>query len=154
MYKLNDKKRMNYLTFLKEQFQITKDALYNEEKNKINKTLHQTLKYYEEQNIAYDIFVGYYDYDGMNLDKHINGNGADGEMIDDGYDFVDYLKDYYDDLDFSAMVQLQVRFDDYDKETLFIEYNGYELFYYIEETTSLLDAIKLLEKDFDERGEE
>ena len=134
-------------------FHDIKEALYEQEKKQVNKLLHQALKDYEEQNIAYDIFVGYYDYDGMNIDKHINGNGADGEMIDNGYDFVEYLKNYYDNLDFSAMVQLQVRFDDLEKETLYIEYNGYELFYYIEETTSLYQGLKTLEKDFDERGE-
>jgi hypothetical protein len=147
--------KLNYeqMTFLKEQFYNLKNEIYKQEKKQINEMLHQALKDYEEKNIAYDIFVGYYDYDGMNLDKHINGNGADGEMIDNGFDFVDYLKDYYDDLDFSAMVQLQVRFDDLEKETLYIEYNGYELFYYIEETTSLYQGLKTLEKDFDERGE-
>ena len=148
-----NKSNKEEIRFLKQQFYNLKKEIYKQEKKHINEMLHQALKDYEEQNIAYDIFVGYYDYDGMSLDRQINGDGEYGEMIDDGFDFVDYLKDYYDNLDFSAMVQLQVRFDDWQKETLYIEYNGYELFYYIEETTSLYQGLKTLEKDFDERGE-
>lgn len=114
-------------------FHQIKEEVFEQESKKINKLIHDALKEYERLNVPYDLFVGYYDYDGMNLDKHINGNGVDGEMIDDGYDFVDYLKNYYDDLDFTAMVQLQIRFEDGEhSDTQWVEYNGYELFYDIQ----------------------
>jgi len=113
-------------------FHQIKEEVFEQESDKINKLIHSALKEYDRLNVSYDLFVGYYDYDGVNTDKHINGNGEDGEMIDDGYDFVEYLKNYYDDLDFTAMVILEIRFEDGEhSDTQWVEYNGYELFYYV-----------------------
>lgn len=149
------KKTDTILQLKQELFENAKNMLYEEQSKQINKLIHNALKEYERLNVPYELFVGYYDYDGMNLDKQINNDGEDGEMIDDNFDFVDYLQCYYEDLDFLAMVQLQIRFEDGEhSDTQWVEYNGYELFYYIEETTNLYDGIRLLEKDFDERGKE
>ena len=127
-------------------FYTVKEELFNEQSSVINEWFHSELKKLDNYNIPYDIFIGYYDYDGFNIDRQINDNSIGGVDIDDGFDFVDYLIDYSDNLDYMAVCQLQVRLDIENvnldnlqndsvlKEivttgVIFIEYNGYELFY-------------------------
>lgn len=127
-------------------FDTVRVELYKEQSVVINEWFHGELKKLDKYNIPYDIFIGYYDYDGFNIDRQINDNDIGGVMIDDGFDFVEYLEYYYDDLEYSAVCQLQVRIDIQNvnldnlqndsvlKEivttgSIFIEYNGYELFY-------------------------
>lgn len=116
---------------LEKQFMEAKDKLLEQQELEINEWLHKELIELENKNISYEIMIGSYDYDGFNIDRSINND--QGVMIDNGFNFVDYLKNYYDRLDYSAVCQLQIRVDDNnDKpnmDIMYIEYNGYELFY-------------------------
>lgn len=114
---------------LQKVFNVIKETLYNEQSEVINKEFHAELKELDNNNVTYDIFIGWYDYDGFNIDRQLNNYSSGGIDIDDGFDFVDYLKDYYDNLDYGAVCQLQVRADNDTMDTIYIEYNGYELFY-------------------------
>ena len=121
---------------LQKVFNVIKETLYNEQSEVINKEFHAELKELDNNNVSYDIFIGWYDYDGFNMDRQLNnysnpcsiirGGGID---IDDGFNFVDYLKGYYDNLDYGAVCQLQVQVDNENMDMIYIEYNGYELFY-------------------------
>jgi hypothetical protein len=110
-------------------FNVVKEELYEEQSDIINKEFHTELKELDNNNVSYDIFIGWYDYDGFNIDRQLNNYSNGGIDIDDGFDFVEYLKDYYDNLDYGAVCQLQVRADNDNMDTIYIEYNGYELFY-------------------------
>lgn len=116
---------------LEKQFMEAKDKLLEKQELEINEWLHKELIELENKNISYEIMIGSYDYDGFNIDRSINND--QGVMIDNGFNFVDYLKNYCDRLDYSAVCQLQIRVDDNDDkpnmDIMYIEYNGYELFY-------------------------
>lgn len=131
---------------LEKVFYTVKEELFNEQSAVINEWFHSELKTLDEYNIPYDIFIGWYDYDGFNIDRQLNNYSSGGVDIDDGFDFVDYLKDYYDNLDYGAVCQLQARIDIENVNldnlqddsvlkkivttaVIYIEYNGYELFY-------------------------
>lgn len=130
---------IRYMTGLNKIFSMVKNEYYNEQRIIINEWFHSKLKMLDDRNIAYGIFTGYYDYSGFDIDRQINGNDIGGVMIDDGFDFVDYLKNYYERLNYSAACQLQIRIDidttdnkilhELQYNIVFIEYNGYELFY-------------------------
>jgi hypothetical protein len=132
---------MNYLL---KAFNEIKDLLYHQQKIESNEWFRSELKELESKNISFGIFIGSYDYDGFNIAYELNNNNIhssrfSGVMIDDSFDFVDYLKKYYDRQDYNATCQLQIRInidttdnDILDKlqyNILFIEYNGYELYY-------------------------
>lgn len=131
---------------LEKVFYTVKEELFNEQSALVNEWYHSELKILDDYSISYDIFIGWYDYDGFNIDRQLNDNSINGIDIDNGFDFVDYLKDYYDNLDYGAVCQLQVRIhiDNVNLDNLqddsvlkkivttaviYIEYNGYELFY-------------------------
>ena len=129
------------MTGLQKVFDIVKEELYEEQRVLINKWFHSKLKELDNNNIPYGIYIGSYDYngyDGFNIDRQLNIDTIDGVMIDDGFDFVDYLKWYYLKLEYSAVSQLQIRLDidniDDNKinelgyNILFIEYDGYTLY--------------------------
>jgi hypothetical protein len=126
------------MTGLEKIFNVVKEELYKEQRFLINKWFHNELKELDKDNIPYNIYIGYYDYDGFNIDRQLNSDTIDGLMIDDGFDFVEYLKHYYDKKDYSAVCQLQVRLStdniDFDKinelgyDIVFIEYDGYQLY--------------------------
>lgn len=126
------------MSALSDIFYTVQQELFQERKKEANEFFHEELKELDKRNIPYTIRCGYYDYDGFNLDRILNGDDADSYMIDDGFDFVLVLKNYYDKLDFSAVCQIQVRIDIDEVENkvlselgydiLYMEYNGYELF--------------------------
>lgn len=88
----------------------------------------------------YDVSIGYYGNDGLEIDYSLNDNSdtAKGNMpmastilMDfDGMDLVDEVIDYYNNLERNMTACIIISYNDEDGDYIeyYLEYNGYELY--------------------------
>ena len=82
------------------------------------------------ENDNYKVYVGYYDLGGLYHDFQLNGDSDRALMDFDGGYLVDYLVDYYNNLDQNLTACINITYTDKDGDYIeyYLEYNGYELF--------------------------
>lgn len=78
----------------------------------------------------YDVSIGYYDRDGINIDYSLNDNSDKALMDFDGMYLVDEVIDYYNNLEQNMTACIIISYNDEDGvyNEYYLEYNGYELF--------------------------
>jgi hypothetical protein len=87
----------------------------------------------EANSKGYEIWIGYYDMQGFELDYTLNDDGAFALMDINGNTLVDYLIYYYSNNDTriyapsNPTVGIEIRVDNEGMDTYYIEYDGYDL---------------------------
>ena len=82
------------------------------------------------ENDNYKVYVGYYDLGGLYHDFQLNGDSDRALMDFSAEELIDYVVDYYNNLEQNLTACISITYTDKDGDYIEygLEYNGYELF--------------------------
>ena len=111
---------------IKKIFDLAKKELLERKTNEIINDINEIINKYDN----YEIWIGYFDFDGLTYDYQLNGDSDRALMDFDGASLVDEVMYYYDKFDqnMTACITIQYNDEDGDYNEYYLEYNGYELF--------------------------
>jgi hypothetical protein len=132
---MNNKELLHRLDGL---FNIASELRIEVAKSMAVEELDNLLKDLEANSKAYEIWIGYYDMDGFDMDYVLNNDSVNAMMDINGETLVNYLLDYYKNNNTriyapsSPTVAIKIRLEGDDLyndniDTYYIEYDGYDL---------------------------
>jgi len=114
-------------------FGIVSELRIEVAKNIAVEELDNLLNDLEANSEVFEIWSGYYNDNGFELDKILNNNSINAMMDISGATLIDYLLDYYEDnegndyMPSQPTVALTIRVDNQSYDTYYIEYDGYSI---------------------------
>ena len=111
---------------IKKIFDLAKKELMDYKSNIAINDVNEIMEKYDN----YNVYIGYFDKNGLNYDYQLNDSSDKALMDFDGKSLLDYLINYYNNLDqnLTSVITIEYHDEDDDYYEYYLEYNGYELF--------------------------